>query len=180
MSSSGPRRNPFLPNWVYDLRGLTDYVGYLTDLAKNPVGTLRNTVRTILSVIVVGGVLDMGRSIIDALLAVGEALLLIPQSVVNLLGGAGSAVSSTILSAGTWYIDSVGAVAASMGPFGIILQVTVYVMTAVLLIQAIPPLLNALSDLLGAVPVLGSVLDAILTFAVGLGSALSGLVGGDS
>jgi len=172
--------SPWVPDWVYDLRGLTDYVGYLTDLASDPVGTLRGTVRTILSVVVVGGILDMGREIVDALLAVGEAFLLIPSAAVSLLSGAGGAISSTVLSAGTWYIDSVGAVAASMGPFGIFVQVGVYVLTAVLLIQAIPPLLNALSDLLGAVPVIGSVLDAILTFAIGFGSALSGLVGGDS
>lgn len=171
--------SPYIPDWIYELRGLTDYVGYLTSLASDPVGTLRKTVRTILSVILVGGILDMGREIVDALLALGEAFLVIPSAIVSLLGGAGGVISNAVLSTATWYIDTVEAVAASMGPFGIFLQVGVYVITAVLLIRAIPPLLNALSDLLGAVPVIGSVLDAILTFAIGFGSSLVEIVGGD-
>ena len=171
--------SPFIPDWVYDLRGLTDYVGFLTDLASDPVGTLRNTVRTILSVILVGGILDMGREIVDALLALGEAFLVIPTTIGSVLGGAGGVLSSAFLSVGTWYIDSVGSIAASMVPFGIFVQIGAYVLTAVLLIRAIPPVLNGLSDLLGAVPVIGSILDAILTFAIGFGSSLSGLVGGD-
>lgn len=179
MSSSGDRNNPFLPGWVYDLRGLTEYVGYLTNLASNPVGTLRNTVRTILSVIVVGGILDMGESVVSALLALGQAVIALPEAGFALVSGAGAAVGDTLLAAGAWYIDSIDAVAAGMGPFGIFLQVGAYGLTVVLVIRAIPPALNALSDALGAVPVIGSLLDAVLTFAIGFGSSLSELVGGD-
>jgi len=179
MSSSPSDEGPFLPNWVYKLRGLTDYVGFLTRLAKNPVGTLENTVRTIISVIIVGGVLETGVAIIDAVLAVGEALVAVPQAAGALLGRAGGALANSVLELGAWYVATIDATSASLGPAGIFVQVAAYGVTVVVLIQAIPPLLSALSDLLGAIPVIGSVLDAILTFAIDFAASLSEVVGGN-
>jgi len=176
VSGSGSRGGGgYLPKWV---RNLEEHAGWLTSLAQNPVGTLRSTVRTILSVILVGGIIDMGQSIVNAILAVGEALLAIPESVLALLTGAGDGVAKTVLAAGGWYLEVIGSTAASMGPLGIFVQIGAYALTVVLLIRALPPLMTALSDLLGAVPVVGSILDAVLTFAIEFASSLSGLVGG--
>ncbi len=169
----------YLPDWVSDLRPLKDNASWLANLASDPVSTLRTTVRTILSVIVVGGVLDMARELVTALLAVLEAIVSIPASMASLLGSAGSAISSELLGVGYWYVGWIEGIAASMGPFGIFVQVAAYVGTAVLVVRAIPPLLNATSDLLGAIPVVGSVADAVLTFAVGFGGRLSALLRGD-
>lgn len=167
--------NPLLPSWIRDLKPLRSYVGTLTDFARDPA----NFVRTVISVVLVGGVIDMGESIIAAFLAVGEALVSIPEAVGNLLGAGGEEISTAILDVGRWYVSGVEGVAASMGPFGIFVQVGAYVGVSVLLIRAIPPLLNAGSDALGAVPVVGSLLDAILTFAIDFGAALTDVFGGD-
>ena len=179
MSSKGPR-NTFLPDWVSKLRPLADSAAWLSRLASNPVGTLRGTVKTILSVIVVGGIIDMGEALIDSLLAVGEAVVAIPVAAYGLLGSAGTVVADGFLLAATWYVGLIESAAASLGPFGIFLQVGAYALTAVLIIRAVPPLLTALSDLLGAIPVVGSIVDALLTFAIELGGSLSGIFGGDN
>jgi len=179
MSSKDPR-NTFLPGWVSDLRPLADSAEWLAKLASNPVGTLRGTVRTILSVIVVGGAIDMGEALIASLLAVGEAFVAIPEITYGLIGSAGGAVGNGILQAATWYVGVIEGASASLGPFGIFLQVGAYGVTAVILLQAIPPMLNALSDALGAVPVIGSLLDAVLTFAIGWAESLAGVFGGDN
>ncbi len=176
MSSNDPSKI----GWIYDLRPLADYVGYLTGLASNPVGTLRGTVRTILSVIVVGGIIDSGQALIGSLLAVGEAFVAIPQIGFGLLGTAGTLFGNSILGVVSWYTGVVTAVTASLGPFGIYLQVPVYGVTVVLLIRALPPALDALSNALGAVPVVGSLLDAVLTFAIGWAESLAGVFGGDN
>ncbi len=180
MSSSGSGSDRFwLPNWIYDLKPLADSAGYLARLAASPVSTLRGTVRTIISVIIVGGLLDMSRELINAVLAVVDAVLQIPVLATSLVGDAGGAIGSSVIGVGNWYVALVGDLAASMGPFGIFLQVAVYIGTVVVIIRLLPPALNALSDLLGAIPVIGSILDSVLTFAVGAGQSLSGLLGGD-
>lgn len=178
-SGSGPSDSFWLPNWVRKLRPLADSVGYLSGLASDPVGTLRGTVRTIISVIIVGGLLDMSRELINAILAVVDSVLSIPVLAASLLGDAGGAVGSSVIGVGEWYVGLVAELAASMGPFGIFVQVLAYVATVVVLIRLLPPALNALSDLLGAVPVVGSIIDSVLTFAVGATQSLSGLVRGD-
>jgi len=177
-SSQDPRdyENPLIPSWIRDLRPLRDHVGTLADFARNPV----KFVRTIISVVIVGGLINMGEAIIDALLAVGEAFAAIPDLSFGLIGSAGGAVGDGILQAATWYVGLIEAAAASLGPFGIFLQIGAYALSIVLIIQAIPPALNALSDALGAVPVIGSLLDAVLTFAIGFAQSLATVFGGDN
>lgn len=159
-----------LPGWISDLRPLADSVGFLTDLASNPVRTLRTVVLTIVSTFIVGGVLDIGRSVVDAVLAVGEAIVAIPAAAGNLLGGAGTAVAVPIFEAVGWFRAEVDAAAASLGPWGVFLQVGVYALLFAIAMRALPALLVAASDLLGAVPVVGSVLDALVTFVVEFGT----------
>jgi len=178
-SSDAGSDGPSLPGWIFDLRPLTGSVNYLTRLASSPVSTLRGTVKTIISVIIVGGLLDMSRELINAVLTVVDAVLQIPVLATSLVGDAGGAIGSSVINVGNWYVGLVGDLAASMGPFGIFLQVAVYIGTVVVIIRLLPPALNALSDLLGAIPVIGSILDSVLTFAVGAGQSLSGLLGGD-
>lgn len=177
-SSQDPSRweNPLLPEWVRDLKPLKSYVGTLTEFARDPV----NFVRTVISVVLVGGAIDMGQALIDALLAVGEAFVALPELSFGLLGSAGATIGNSVLLAANWYVGLIEATAASLGPFGIFLQIGAYALSIVLLIQAIPPLLNALSDLLGAIPVVGSVLDAVLTFAIGFAESLAAVFGGEN
>jgi len=179
MSSDDPR-NAVLPDWVSNLRPLADSASWLARLAKNPVGTLRGVVRTIISVIIVGGVIDMGNAFIDALLAVGEALVAIPTISFGLVGDAGGAFGNSVLLAVNWYAGVIEATAVSLGPLGIFFQVGAYALSVVLLIQAIPPALNALSDALGAVPIVGSILDAVLTFVIGYAESLADVFGGNN
>lgn len=178
-SDSDPTDGFWIPGWVSDLRPLRNNVEFLTNLASDPVSTLRGTVKAIISVVVVGGLLDMARELIDALLALVDSVVSLPVLAASLIGDAGGAIGSSILAVGDWYVAVVADLAAAMGPFGIFVQVAAYVGTAVVLIQLLPPALNALSDLLGAIPVVGSILDSVLTFAIGAGQSLSGVVRGD-
>jgi hypothetical protein len=53
-----------------------------------------------------------------------------------------------------------------LGPAAPIVVIGFIVVQVALVLRAIPPALVALSDLLGTVPVLGSVLDTLATFAI--------------
>lgn len=164
-----------LPTWLLELRPLADSAEWLAKLAKDPV----TVIRTVIAVIIVGGVIDIARQFIDAILAVWESLAVVPKMTASLIGDGGSAVGDAILGVVFWYAAGIETAAASLGPFGIFLQVVAYVGTAVLLVRTLPPLLTALSDLLGSVPVVGSVLDAVLTFGIELADSLGSVFRSD-
>lgn len=162
-----------------DLQVLLEHSDWLAELARNPADTLRTTVKTIIAVIIVGGTIDIAEAFVNAILAVGDAFVSIPESVAVLFGGAGAVVSEGVLGAANWYVSGIEATAASLGPFGIFIQVGAYVGSALLLVRALPPLLTAVSDLLGSVPVVGSVLDAALTFGIELADSFGSIIRSD-
>ncbi|WP_338740381.1 hypothetical protein [Haloplanus salilacus] len=106
--------------------------------------------------------------------------------VIMAIDQAGAAVPQSVQSAGTGLVVVIGdfhtavvGVATVAGPASPIIVVGIYAVTLSLVFIALRAAAPALTDLLGSVPVIGSVLDALLTFAIQLSDRVVAFLGGD-
>jgi hypothetical protein len=99
----------------------------------------------------------------DALGSVATAF----EAAAEPLGGAVDAIVFPIIDLWIGFNVGIADIATDvLGPAAPIPVIAAIVFQVALVLRAIPPALVAASDLLGAVPVLGSVLDALATFAI--------------
>lgn len=94
--------------------------------------------------------------------------------VIAIIGFTGTGIIAPFATAGDLVLGGVGSfnqfvaqtVSDSLGIAGPFILIPLLVIEIALVVRAIPPLLVAGSDLLGSVPIIGSVLDAAATFAI--------------
>jgi hypothetical protein len=106
--------------------------------------------------------------VIDAIDQAGEA---VPQSI----SSAGAPVSALVAD----FHGAVGDAAAVAGPASPIIVVGSYAVVLYLSFIVLRAAAPAATDALGAIPIVGSALDAILTWGIGASSRLSSYLGGD-
>lgn len=116
--------------------------------------------------------------IVGVVAALADATGMIGRTAFESVGGAFRAAAEPLAGAvggiifpiiDTWISLNVGVADIAtdvLGPAAPIAVIAFVVFQVALVLRAIPPLLVAASDLLGAVPVIGSVLDALATFAI--------------
>lgn len=152
------------------LTGLKGNVGTLVEFAKNPRGFIVGT----LLLWLVGNVLGFTEAVVALVL---QAFELAAQAVAMPFVSAsnsGAVIGNTLLSFG-------GTVAGGLLGFFVSLGWLAPIVTALLFVLVLEvtetigwPLASATTDLLGAIPVVGSILDAVLTFIVGVVRRLTG------
>lgn len=154
--------NP-IPEELLDLKPLADYVGILTNFASSPYRFIRKRVATFVVSAVAAFAVNLGAVIRDAFGVLVEAF---EKAAAGFETVESSAIDPAV---GFWLgLNRAFAQGASdvLGPAAPLAIGLVVVLQAALILRAIPPALVAASDLLGAVPVIGSVLDAAATFAI--------------
>lgn len=174
-------RGPIIPPWISDLSPLADYVDTLVDFAEQvedaggPVPWARQRiVEYILGA--VGALIFTAADIIDQMWgividAVDQAGAVVPQSIQS----AGAPVTALVAD----FHGAVQNAAAVAGPASPIIVVGSYAVLLYLMVIGIRAAAPAATDALGAIPVVGSALDAVLTFGIGLSDRLAGYLGGD-
>lgn len=153
--------SPSLPDWVTEADGQ-----FLKNLSQDPQGTLSSIVKSIIGIWIVGGILDIWRGFLDAAIAVVDAIVLIPQTLQGLLLDAGGALGAPVLTFVGEFQTTVHAAAQSFGPAAIYVEAGFYALLMVVSLRALPAVALAASDALSAIPVVGSLLNAIVTAAV--------------
>ncbi|WP_049934660.1 hypothetical protein [Haloplanus natans] len=151
--------NP-LPDAVQEL---LQYSETLIAFAKAPARFIRKRVLSFIVGVVAALVSATGSIGRGAFEAVADAFRAASEPFMGAVGG----VIFPIID--TWVGLNVGVANVAtgvLGPAAPIAVVAFIVFQLALVIRAIPPLLVAASDLLGAVPVIGSILDALATFAI--------------
>jgi|GEM_PF-2699759 len=172
---------PIIPEWISDLKPLSDYVSELANFAgqvEDAGGPIPWARRRIVEYILgaVGALIfttadiidQMWGIVIDAIDQAGEA---VPQSI----SSAGAPVTALVAD----FHGAVGDAAAVAGPASPIIVVGTYAVVLYLAYLGLRAAAPAATDALGAVPVVGSALDAILSFGINASSRLSGYLGGD-
>lgn len=170
-----------IPDFVSELEPLSNYVGTLVDFA----GQVEDA----------GGPIPWARQrIVEYILGAVGALIFTTADIVDQMWGividaidqAGAVVPESIRSAGRpvtlLVADFHGAVrdaSAVAGPASPIIVVGAYAVVLYLSYIGLRAAAPAATDALGAIPVVGSAVDALLTFAIGLSDRLAGYLGGD-
>lgn len=147
-------------HWVNDLKGHT---GTLANFAKDP----ETFIRRIIATGIVGGIIAMTTEVLDAILALIDAVIAIPVLIASLFLDAGDSIGAPLLALAFDVQQGIHETALAFGPAAIIVETALYVVLAVVAWRAVPPALSALSDALGAIPIVGSLIDAVLTFLIG-------------
>lgn len=150
---------------------IVDVPDVLEDLGSEAKSLLKDPKTYIVAVIIewlVGGILDFVESVIALVLEAFMLVAGIPGTVGGAFGTAGAIISSTVFGVfGTVTEMGVGLVEGLGWTAPLVVAIVFF-----LLLEAGeefgPPAFHALSDLLGAIPVVGSILDAIVTFLIGL------------
>jgi len=147
-----------LPDWIFDVNS-----SVLVAFSQAPARFIRKRVLSFIVGVVAALVNATGAIGRVALGSVGTGF----RDAADPLGDAVGGVIFPIVD--TWIGLNVGVanIATNVfGPAAPLVVIGFIVVQVALVLRAIPPLLVASSDLLGAVPVLGSVLDALATFAI--------------
>jgi hypothetical protein len=156
-----------LPSWITEVDG-----SVLVSFASSPAKFIRKRVLSFLVGAIASITATIGNTGRDVLGRIAGAFDQAGTGVTSGIAGAGEALVGGVIG-----INVSVAQAASdvLGPFAPIAIVAFVVLEVLAILRAIPPLLVAASDFLGAVPVLGSVFDAAATFVI----EYSGIGGND-
>lgn len=156
------------------LSGVPDVLRNLGPTAK---GLLRNPRDTVIGIVVVWAITSILGFSLNVLALIQQAFALvagIPATVAGAFGNAGGILQGGLFGA----LDAVTAAFVSgigqLGWAAPLVFALVYVVWRETAEEVTWPLLNAGTDLLGAIPVLGSILDAGATFLVGLAERVWG------
>ncbi|MFB6128374.1 MAG: hypothetical protein ABEJ47_01300 [Halorhabdus sp.] len=153
--------------WLTGLRG---YVDTLVDFAKNPRGFIIGT----LLLWLVGGVLGFFEAAISLLLSAAGLAAQAVGMPFAAMANVGAWVGGGLLSWLAAILAGVVGFFASLGWLAPIVAALLFVAVLEIIDTLSIPIANALSDLLGAIPVLGSLLDAGMTLVIGILDALGG------
>jgi len=162
-----------LPDWIF-WSGIEKLANQVRD-ADGPVNWVRQRiVEYVLGA--VGALIFTTADVIDQMWgividAVDQAGAVVPQSVQS----AGAPVTALVVD----FHGAVRSAAAVAGPASPIIVVGSYAVVLYLTYIAARAAAPALTDALGAIPVIGSALDAILTWGIGVSDRLAAYVGGD-
>jgi hypothetical protein len=155
--------NDPVPDWIYELRFLSYYTELLSAFVTSPARFIRKRVATFIVSAVAAFAVNLGAVIRDAFGVFVEAF---EKAAAGFETVESSAIDPAV---GFWlglnraFAEGASDVLGPAAPLAIGLGV---VLQAALILRAIPPALVAASDLLGSIPVIGSVLDAAATFAI--------------
>lgn len=150
--------NRILPDWVYEVDA-----SVLIAFSENPARFIRKRVVSFIVGVVASLTTATGSIGREVLGSVSDAV----RDAGDAVGGAVGSVVFPIVDAWIGFNVGFGNVAADvLGPAAPIAVVGLVIVQVALVLRAIPPALVALSDFLSAVPVLGSVLNALATFAI--------------
>lgn len=153
--------------WLTGLRG---YVDTLVDFAKNPRGFIIGT----LLLWLVGGVLGFFEAAISLLLSAAGLAAQAVGMPFAAMANVGAWVGGGLLSWLAAILAGVVGFFASLGWLAPIVAALLFVAVLEIIDTLSIPIATALSDLLGAIPVLGSLLDAGMTLVIGILDALGG------
>lgn len=173
-----PNSDPSIPDSLSDigagwLTGLKGYVDTLVNFAKNPKGFIIST----LLLWIVGGILGFVEVVMGLILrAFDLAVQGIAMPFVS-AATAGSGIGNSLISLGATIGGGIMGFFTSLGWLSPIVLALLFVMVLEVTETVSVPFASAISDLLGAIPVVGSILDSGLTFAIGV---LENLYGGSS
>lgn len=151
-------------DWLGSVRGTLD------DFADNP----REFIVSALLLWAINRTIDFVEMVVNLLFTTYSLIAGIPATVGGAFGGAGAVLSGhafgvfgTITDLGLGLIEGLGWTAPLVGAL-------LFVVLMESAEEIGPPMLSALSNLLGAIPVVGSILDALLTFGLELAANLRG------
>jgi hypothetical protein len=154
--------------------GVPDVLQNLGEEAKKLLKDPRTYVIGILIEWLVGGILDFAESIVALIL---EAFMLaagIPGNIGTSFGSAGAVISGSVFGVfGTLTEMGVGLLEGLGWTAPIVAAIVFYALLETTE-EFGPAVLAAVSDLLGAIPVVGSILDAGLTLLLRLGAVIGG------
>ncbi|WP_257627827.1 hypothetical protein [Haloplanus salinarum] len=149
-----------LPDWISDL---APYADTLIAFGSAPALFIRKRVVSFIVGVVASLASATGAVGRDSLTSVADAI----RKAADSFGGAIGGIVGPVV--GGWVDLNLMIARAStdlLGPAAPFVIVGVIVLQVALVIRAIPPALVAASDALGAVPVIGSILDAAASFAI--------------
>lgn len=115
-------------------------------------------------------------AVLAQILNVFDLLITVPALLAQPFTAVGGAIGGQLLAILTLITDVALGLVSAAGPLAPLVAAVVFVLVLEAVDRFGPPLANAATDLLGAVPVVGSVLDAFLTFVIDV----LGRFGGDS
>ena len=156
-----------LPWWITEVDG-----SLLVSFTSSPARFIRKRVLSFLVGAVASITATFGNTGRDVFARIADALDLAGDSVTSSLDGAGESLVDGVIGIN---VSVARGASDILGPFAPIAIIAFVVLEVALVLRAIPPLLVALSDVLGAVPVLGSVFDAAASFVI----EYSGIGGND-
>ena len=158
-SPSSGSEGPTIPSWIYNLKEIAT-TGPLKWFRQRAVNFVLGAVGAVL--VQALDLIDTIQSLVEGgLVAAGEPL------VIGITGG-GSAVVGAI----TWLSIQIAGIASLFGPLAPVVVFGIWTVVLVLLARALEAALPAITDALGAIPVVGSLLDSVTTFLINF-------VGGD-
>ncbi|MFB6188577.1 MAG: hypothetical protein ABEI57_01720, partial [Halapricum sp.] len=138
--------------------------GTARDLLKNP----KTFIIGVFISWVLRGVLDFVGSIVDLVLQSFRLVAGIPATVGGSFGTAGALLSGSVANLFETITGMATGLISALGWTAPLVAAVVFLAVLEAGDEFGPPILRALSDLLGAIPVVGSILDAALTLLLGL------------
>lgn len=155
-----------LPKWAKNLR---EHSGFLVNFAQDPKGVILG----VLALWLVNSVLDFVAQVMGLVLSAWALVAGIPGTVAPSLTAAGSVAGQPVLGViGTASNLGLGLI-SGMGWMAPIVLALLFVALLEVTEEVGWALLPAFSNLLGAIPVVGSLLDAVLTFIINLAGGRS-------
>ena len=157
--------------------GIPNVPDIVQNLGDNAKKLLKDPRTYIIGVIVqwfVGGILGFIETVFGLILSAFAQVAGIPGMIASGFGAAGGVIEGGFLATFGALTEMAVGLITGFGWAGPLVAALVLVALLEASETVGPPVLNAFSDLLGAVPVVGSVLDALLTFLIGVLTRLGG------
>lgn len=150
-----------LPDWLTDLKGVSDT---LVTFAKDPRGFIIGIIITAF----LNGLLGFVENVLAVVLQAWGLVAGIPGTILGALQGAGATVAASVFGAGGTVLGPVAGLVGALGWTAPLVFALILVALSEAADELGIPVASALSDALGAVPVVGSLLDAVLTLIIGV------------
>lgn len=130
-------------------------------LLSNPSAFIRREIVDFILGAVIGLTLDIGRLIGEVFTIITDAVELAGTAVLGAFVGPGQTIIQTI----RWFNGTLAAETANiLGVGAAPVVISLYVVEFALVLRALPAVLAAASDFAGSIPVIGGLVDGLLTF----------------
>lgn len=161
-----------LPDWVTDLKPLTDVAGFLASFGDDPAGWLRKHLVRFLLGAIAGLVLDIAGIIRDGWTAVNGALRGAAETSRDAMSLVGDVALEPLAMVNQQLFNLV--LGSTFGPFEAPIIVSLYALELALVVRLAKPALLALGELSSGIPVVGGVINSGVTGLVRASDALFG------